>query len=800
MRNPRTRQWHFLILALICSLAGLGSVCFAAAQESKSGSSDAFFALPLAKGKGSCPRTLYHAGIPFIETAWHRPASGTTQIKVGAQVKRIYLFGMTEAAGVAAWSDPKDYSQRFFVGDHLGQIRLAYADGSTQDFPLILGESVWWGLPFYQYQDPFPTNAQLRNALARSLRLYPAAPVPDGNYVAVIRPGAAPLSSIEIEDFPQKKGGVVISAITVESSETTGIAGASRIFSGNIPVDFKRFAQERPLRPSGVDEQETEQRLHDLQMALYTNVAEYAQPVSAPAPTDYSISAVRFGGSVYASILESAFYANVQDMLAKIDPDGMYHTSTRGAISWNGEGFGTYRTNVGIYYGDSWSRDMGRTMQELTELDYLNQAARNADYSFRMARLWSENPALKYEGHTLPLHWSRVINKPNFAQPFENDGHGLISLFLYKLWQRRPDRDAWLRAHWTDVKAAGDWIPWQFDHPQISGSADGVLATTGESAGGKGYSVYPDSICMTALEALAQMADSIGETQSSSLWRDRAEKMRKAISARYIVNDPKYGRVWTLADAGWPNKSTVLGPLISTADYRGFAPEDIYAAWKPVDEATYQRLVDTYRPFGFYGWAMGYGQGFVTQSALLLDRMHDATQMLDWAAKEIYDPRFGSFVVPEGVQVDPSGKFWYSTGDLGNGVQEAEIVKVIRLVIGVDDTKPARIQLFPRMPFDWKTIEVDKYPVLLERNGKLLMARMHYRLERVPAGMQLEVSADHDLGPVTVRLGPFENQPQPSAIRVNGRVPAKASVEHSGDSWWIRLALRIGLDTGPSRH
>jgi hypothetical protein len=64
-------------------------------------------------------------------------------------------------------------------------------------------------------------------------------------------------------------------------------------------------------------------------------------------------------------------------------------------------------------------------------------------------------------------------------------------MFIYKHWLRVPDRDAWLHAHWADVKAAGDWIPWQFDHAQITGAADGVLYTTGESAGGKGYSVIP---------------------------------------------------------------------------------------------------------------------------------------------------------------------------------------------------------------------------------------------------------------------------------------------------------------------
>ena len=95
---------------------------------------------------------------------------------------------------------------------------------------------------------------------------------------------------------------------------------------------------------------------------------------------------------------------------------------------------------------------------------------------------------------------------------------------------------------------------------------------------------------------------------------------------------------------------------------------------------------------------MGYGQGFVTQSALLLDHLHDATVMIDWAAKQIYDPRFGFFIVPEGTQIDPAGKFWFRMGDQGNGVQEAEIVKTLRLIIGVDDTQPARLQFFRECP------------------------------------------------------------------------------------------------------
>ena len=741
---------------------------------------------------------LYKYGVPFLEMSWHAPASGSLEVNVGVATKRIFLLGMTETQRPSAWSDPLSYAVRYFVGDNLGEIRLHYADGSTQNFPLILGESVWWGLPFYQAHGPFPVDAQLRDAFARAIRLYPAAPVDDGEYVAVIEPKAVPLERIEIVGEAAKKGSIAIAGITAETAPDGRIAGATAIPADAFTPEFEKFVQDRPLREQGRGEAESKQRLAALSAAIYNTESEYKQPVAPRIPAGYSGPEVTFKGTVDASILQNAFYANLQDMLDKVDADGVFHTSTKNALSWAGDPrsaggeFGTYRQDVGVYYGQAWSRDLGRSLQELTELGYIGRAEHTADFALRSARTWSENSALTYHGSPLPPHWSRVIDHPDFAQPFENDGHGLISIFIYKLWQRMPDRDAWLRAHWSDVKAAGDWIPWQFDHPEISGAASGVLYTTGESAGGKGYSVYPDTVCMDALEALAQMADSIGETQSAELWRNTAEKMRKAIPARYLIDDPKYGRVWTLEDAGWPNKSTVLGPIIFAADVKGFAPADQDPNWQRWNEAAYRRLVDTYKPVGFYGWAMGYGQGFVTQAALLLDRMKDVTPMLDWAAKEIDDPRIDSFITPEGEQLDPTGKFWYSTGDLGNGVQEAEIVKVLRIVVGVGDDEPQRVEIMPRMPIGWTEISIDKYPVLYERDGKTATALLHYTLTRAQGRMQLTISANRDLGPVSMRLGPFEDEPQASDVEVNGKHPADSEIAKSGDCWWVSFKEPVG--------
>lgn len=799
-----------LCLPLIPSLALAQNA--SAVPDRKQSAEEHFWALPLGPGE-SGKQALARYGVPFLKQVLPLQRGGSAEVSVGGRAERIFLLGMTDGVKatddaneppyslhpgsnplfpVYGWADPRDWSYRIFVGDELGRICVEYADGTTQVFPLRAGEGVWFGRPFYDFREPFPTDAQLRQALAGSLRLFPPTPQKDGDYVAVIDPKPVAIRSIAFENTPLKRGTLVIKGLTLESKDAA-MSGAVALPPGAFPKDFERFVRTRALRPLGSDEAQTAQRLTQLKRALYTSDAQFrGLHVTPSTPPGYAGPEVAFSGSVFAEILANVFRYNLMDIVAKIDAEGMYHTSTKGAVSWGGyKGIGTFRSGVGGYYGVTYTRDMGRSLGELAQLGDLGAAERCADHDLRIARRYATDPALKYKGVQLPPHWSMVANDPR-ANSFENDGQGLTILFLYKLWQREPDREAWLRARWPDIKAAGDWILWQFAHPEISGAKDGLLHTTGESANGDGYSVYPDAICMHALRDLAVMAESIGDNESAAAWRERANKMQAAITAGYLVNDAQYGRVWTLDYSNWTHKGSVLGPLIFQADDDGFAPGDSYPQWRAVNQATYQRLIDSYKPFGFYGQSMGYGQGFVTQSALLLDRMRDASTMLDWAAKQIYDPRIGSYIVPEGVEIDPSGRYWYKIGDLGNGVQEAEIVKMLRLVIGVDDTHPDRLQLFPRMPYDWSKIAVSKYPVVFASEGKLDTAQLEYRLRRSGDRMELHVAADKNLGPVAVRLGPFAKRPAAASVRVNGALPPGATAEQSGDAWWLRFTVPVG--------
>jgi hypothetical protein len=743
--------------------------------------------------KASDQKIQVHYGIPFFNGALPLSSDGIARVVINRRAARVFLLGMTNSEKPRAWPDPRDYSKRFFVGDELGSIRLEYVDGSTQVYPLILGESIWWGTLFYENPEPFSTSEKFRQVLAESLRLYPPAPIEDGEYLATIAPKPIAIRNIVVQDAPAKRGVPVVTAITIEPMDRGDVAGAGALAPGTLTTAVDAFIAEKSLRAAGEDEPGAAARLDGLRRVLYTTDDRFAGHVAAEVPPGYSGPRVSFKGTVFAEILANVFHHNVQDMAAKVDADGMYHTSTKDSLSWGSyNGFGTFRAHLGKYYDSSFSRDMGRSLQELSELGYLDTAARCADYCLRTARLWEEKPNLRFDGITVPRHWGQVINKPGKGSCFENDGHGLTTLFLYKLWQRLPERDAWLRLRWTDVMAAGDWILWQFDHPAISGATD-VLHTTGESAARSGYSVYPDYVCMEALLGLARMADSIAERGAAARWRERAGRMRQSISDRYIINDPKYGRVWTLESAGWTHLSTVLGPLIFRADFDGFAPEDDDRDFRAVSAAAYQRLVDNYQPFGFYGQAMGYGQGFVTQSALLLDRMQDATRMLDWAARQIYDPRIGSYIVPEGCQIDPTARYWYRVGDLGNGVQEAEIIKALRLVVGIDDNRQDRLQFFPRLPYEWSEIAVDRYPIVIERAGRVENALLRYKLERAVARMRLTIAASKELGDVAIRLGPFGQPPDPSTLRTNG-IRSTGTVVHDGDSWWVKMNAPVGLE------
>ena len=164
----------------------------------------------------------------------------------------------------------------------------------------------------------------------------PAAPVEDGNYVAVIVPKDSQIKDIIVQDSPLKSGVPEIAGITIESGEKIGKGIA--LSGDTVSRDFAKFVSEKPLCPAGEKTKRIHDALKNLDDTFYQNDKGFKRHVAEQIPPGYSGPTVSFRGDIFATILENAYYANVQDMRNKITEDGMYHTSTMarptGASMW----------------------------------------------------------------------------------------------------------------------------------------------------------------------------------------------------------------------------------------------------------------------------------------------------------------------------------------------------------------------------------------------------------------------------------------------------------------------------------
>ncbi len=756
-------------------------------------------------------------GIPFnVSEATPIPDKGSASYELKAKADRIFLFGMVNSIdqGCPVWAPIEYYSQRYFIGDQLGEIKLTYADGTEATYPLTLGDSMWWGLISLQHPEPFVSDENATQILSDSLKLFPAKP--SQNYLAVITPEDKAIEKIELVDLPEKDGVPVITGLTVESSGGLNIADATPLQSKSVLAPaLQEFLESHSLEPENGPNPTRQARIKSLQNLLYTTHKNFPKSVPLSIPEGYRGPKVDFEGNEFAQVLMNIFYHNVKDMDERVDERGMYHTSAKGAASWGGYfGFGTWNTNWSSYHTHTWARDMGRAVMELTALGLTDKALLNADYAILMGRVWEEGqmPEMQlieshgmkigtydFDGHKVPYHWCRILNIPGTKNGWlDNDSHGLTMMEMYFLWKRLPDQTEWLESRWKYLAKAGDWVQWLYDNPELSGATDKNILTDSESSHGRGYSIYPDYTCMEGLLGFAEMAESIGKTGKAQQWRKTAAKLRNGMST-YLVDEPPYGKTWTLKSAGWPHHSTILAPVILSADTQSYTMDDLDEKFKLVTENSYQRLVDytrMYTPYCAYGAAMGYSQGFVTQTALLLDRMDEASEMLRWIARlTYYDAPIEAekYLVPEGAEIIPTGEFWHRIGDLGNGVQQAEIIKALRLVLGVDNTGgDYDLQLVPRLPLDWTGMKTEEYPVWIQKNGKPHRVELDYDLQRVGRGLVFTVHSDAALPKLEVRLGALKKPTPDFGVLLDGK-RIDAQLEKSGDSFWVRCEIPEGM-------
>lgn len=153
------------------------------------------------------------------------------------------------------------------------------------------------------------------------------------------------------------------------------------------------------------------------------------------------------------------------------------------------------------------------------------------------------------------------------------------------------------------------------------------------------------------------------------------DRSAEAAGRHFLMEHPRYGKVYTdTTDDCWTYEYKRMVDLLIYSDMFGYDMSYEHPEWFDLLNRTFLAQKEVfYAPES--GRQMGYGQGYLTQSAIMLDRYEEMTECIETAAMFCYHHTDHSYIVPEGVIVHGSKRFWYRNSDLGNAVQQAEIVK-----------------------------------------------------------------------------------------------------------------------------
>ncbi|HEY5139430.1 MAG TPA: hypothetical protein VIJ25_08980, partial [Methylococcales bacterium] len=243
----------------------------------------------------------------------------------------------------------------------------------------------------------------------------------------------------------------------------------------------------------------------------------------------------------------------------------------------------------------------------------------------------------------------------------------------------------------------------------------------------------------------------------------------------------RYGRIFTdITYDCWTWEYKAQAFLFLYPDLFGYDPAQKDPELFALSRNTYLAQKEDYFSYAA-GRQMGYGQGYITESAILMDDPVDMQGYVEQAAAFCYHHSDHNYIVPEGVIMHPSGRFWFRNCDLGNCVQQAEIVKCARLLIGIDDLNPDRgLSLIPRLPKDWTEINVQDYPVVAQANNGTERSMVSYTYQKTAAGLNFKMKTARPIKLNTLRIGPI---PEGKSIKTKGKIPSSKIVKRYGQAF-----------------
>lgn len=694
-------------------------------------------------------------------------------------VNAVFFLGMvTEGSAASAWWGPTERyyanNNTLFIGDRLGKIMITYQDTTVDVIPIIFGVNLWnyellnkpkaseknmqfWGGP---YPEPFLSAKNAKSLLESSLVLIEIDTIKSGKYILGFKTQRKPIAKIIVNNEDLRSAGMHITGISCHAADKP-LNPEWRL------VDAKFFSRKEYF-PA----------MDKLARRLYQFNDDLPDSDPYNPPANYNAPIVKFTGTPLAEIYTNVFAHNIYDMRTKkLDANGGMHTSSGDLADFGIYiGMGTFKAPAKAYYDHVWSRDVGRCMNEVIESGETERVVKAADNSIK----------LLYGGSTRfsQPNWMRIANAKTLGgenllksvSGKENDGHAAMMIFLYRLIQHKVVDQTWVKTNWKALTDAAEWYCWQMDNPKRSGF-DKVLSSESEASTQQAgtYDLFSNYYAYTGLKAYAKLAKDAGDKAKEQRWNQYADKLHEGIIEMFTTTHPRYGKIfvdinydcWTYDYKRFV--ALFLAPDLYTYDLSVQNPELYQLCYN-----TYLAQKEDYFNYNS-GRQMGYGQGYITEAAILMDDYTDMKGYVEAAAAMCYHHSDYNYIVPEGVIMHPSGRYWFRNSDLGNNVQQAEIVKVGRLLIGLDDLNPENgLNIIPRLPETWQSINVQKYPVVaVDNNGNSLRADLKYLYKRIKNGFEFTLDVKNAIKLDKMRMGPFKND----QIAVSGnKVPYQLKI------------------------
>lgn len=764
---------------------------------------------------------------------------------------------------------------QLYVGARIGEIEIRYTDGRSDLVPVVIGATAWfvsqWAHgPSHNFEgavrEPFRSRPEYAAVFHRCLRLAedPDAATHDtrhAHYFLSIKLRNVEIDALLVHDNPAYRGRPLVSAIT--------LAGAAP--SENLEGFGTWRADGADLAPAleAARPGDWSDALEDLADVLYTREADLPRRVRL-LEFDARLEAarIRFHGDVWADMLSNMWVQNMSQIAEKFDRvTGKFHESGKDYPWYGGySGIGTW-VPLGVYYSGAFPRcsDHFATLA----LRLIDDPVRNVNYvdfvdhgfyyyrNNHDADKGPPNPGFDAERypHDAPSHWGFVC--PGGGPPWEineipgdeeTDGHGATMVARWLVWRTfgKPT-DEWLlaprehvfgKSRWDVTRESAEFLWWLMDRTGMD-----VMWCEGETTGwgGRGpsgmrltgaddwpnendtdkirrnyananmYEVYPTYVCMTALRCSAEIAEAVEKPELAARWRAYADRLRSGL-VRLLAIGEHGGLTWK--QSRYSVYPSLQDSLVQAwfAIYRdGLDPHRWDAELTQITRNTLRRQLGY--PYGHAAvLGMGYGQGWLTKAALILDEFDDAGPLLVNIARYAYDKNMDYvdesrdidwrkylWLVPEGTNILPDGR-WHRIGDLTNGANQGPCLHAMELCAGVDDTQPDDLRILPRVPDPLTGIEIKDFPVLVPvADHKLERVNIAYTYKRDELSFRLE--ADEPLPTLSVRLGPFslaDAERTASALTAprRSRTRIEASGTHgAATAWWVWVENMKEVDT-----